>query len=308
MTSVFWRQVKIVVAAVSRASRSFLQAVQLCRRRSRDSPCWKIGDAAHAPVGMPIACTAATAASLASAARRAWSRAAPAAVEAANSWPRAAARRLVASSVAEDAAERAFDAASAETAARRASSSDACIAASGPRLAKRRRSQVLISSCGGIVGWDPRRDSSWAGRGCSPCAGRVASCAPCAGLVGRGGTPTSRDPRVGHGPDSKARPDCGEWADALAAMQVLHGGDVPHAWHGPGGGPPPPSPARQRRPRHSGPFNAPWTWHSPSQVQHCSQTIPKLQIPPCSSKPSSSGSPMGSRQRQHTRQGPYVSG
>ena len=147
-------------------------------------PC---GDAAHASVGTPIACTAATAASLASAARRAWSRAAPAAAEAANSWPCAVASKLATLSVAADASERAFDASSAETAARRASSSDACIAASGPRLAKRRRSQVLISSCGGIVGWDPRRDSSCAGRGCSPCAGRVASCAPCAGLVGRGG-------------------------------------------------------------------------------------------------------------------------
>ena len=164
-----------------------MQAVQRWSRCNQVSPCWKISDAAHAPVGMPIACTAATAASLASAARRAWSRAAPAAAEAANSWPCAVASKLATSSVAADAAERAFDAASAETAARRASSSDACIAASGPRLAKRRRSQVLISSCGGIVGWDPRRDSSCAGRGCSPCAGRVASCAPCAGLVGRGG-------------------------------------------------------------------------------------------------------------------------
>ena len=71
----------------------------------RDSVCWKLGvlfssatrghtksrgpcgNAAHASVGTPIACTAATAASLASAARRAWSRAAPAAVEAANSRP-----------------------------------------------------------------------------------------------------------------------------------------------------------------------------------------------------------------------------
>ena len=159
---------------------AFLQAVQRWRRCSRDSPCCKIGDAAHAPVGMPIACTAATAASLASAARHAWSRAAPAAAEAANSWPCALANKLATSSVAADAAERAFDAASADTAARLASSSDACIAASGPRLAKRRRSQILISSCGGIVGWHPRRDKSCARRGCSPCASG-------AGPVGRGG-------------------------------------------------------------------------------------------------------------------------